>query len=112
MNEAIDADRSSMRNGPEANPLIESPSTSPIARAVPDLPLPETDRVISESTDVTVPIEATVEMKRSGLFSGRIAADIAAPTVDEIPGNQPAIVPIRTPRSPGIGPVGSFTRSV
>ena len=109
--EPIAVDRSSMRKGSEAKPPMESPSTSPMASAVPDLPLPDTDSVINASTEVTVPIDATVEMKRSGLFSGKTAADIAAPTVEVIPGNHPARVPMSTPLSPGIGPVGSFTRS-
>ena len=79
--------------------------------AVPDLPFPDADRVTSARTDVTVPIDATVDMNLSGRFSGSTAADIAAPTEDVIPGNHPASVPIATPRRPGINPTGSLTRS-
>ena len=109
--DATAADSSSIRNGPEANPPRDPSNMSPMTRAVPDLPFPETDRVTSASTDVTVPIEATVEMNLAGSLSGCTAADIEAPTVEVIPGNHPAMVPIRTPRSPGRTPTGSETRS-
>jgi len=91
---------------------MESPRISFITSAVPDLPFPDAERVTRASTEVTVPIDATVDMNLSGRFSGSTAADIAAPTDDVIPGNHPARVPITTPRRPGIGPTGSFTRSV
>ena len=106
MSEAAAVDSSISRNPSDMNPVRESPAISPMARAVPDLPLPETDSVTRERTAVTVPIEATVDMKRSGLSSGNTAADMEAPTVDVIPGNQPATVPISTPLSPGTMPTG------
>ena len=94
------------------NPSSDSPAISPMASAVPDLPFPETERVTRDSTDVTVPIDATVDMKRSGRSSGNSAADMDAPTVDVIPGNHPATVPMSTPSSPGTGPTGSATESL
>lgn len=100
------------RKGPDAKPSRESPRTSPMARAVPDLPLPETARVTRARTEVTVPTEATVEMNLAGSRSGNTAADIDAPTVAVIPGNHPARVPMTTPRIPGPGPTGSLTRSL
>ena len=101
----------SIRNGSDAGPIMASPIISFITRAVPDLPFPDTDSVTSDRMDVTVPMDATVEMNLSGRLSGNTTADIDAPTVDVIPGNQPANVPIITPLSPGIGPTGSFTLS-
>ena len=112
ISEAAAVDSSISRNPSDMNPVRESPAISPMARAVPDLPLPETDSVTRERTAVTVPIEATVDMKRSGRSSGNTAADMEAPTVDVIPGNQPATVPISTPFSPGTMPTGSATRSL
>ena len=94
------------------NPSSDSPAISPMASAVPDLPFPDTERVTRDSTDVTVPIDATVDMKRSGRSSGNSAADMDAPTVDVIPGNHPATVPMSTPLSPGTGPTGSATESL
>ena len=108
---ATAVDISNSRNPWDMNPVRDSPATSPMASAVPDLPLPETDRVTMERTEVTVPIEATVAMKRSGRFSGITATDMDAPTVAVIPGNHPATAPIRTPFSPGHGPTGSRTVS-
>lgn len=102
----------SITNASLMKPSRPSPTISPMTSAVPDLPFPETDNVTSASTDVTVPIDATVDMNLAGWSSGKTVADIDAPTVAVIPGNQPATVPIRTPLSPGIGPTGSFTRSV
>ena len=112
MSEAAAVDSSISRKPSDMKPSRDSPAISPMARAVPDLPLPETDSVTRERTAVTVPIEATVDMKRSGLSSGNTAADMEAPTVDVIPGNQPATVPISTPLSPGTMPTGSATRSL
>ena len=112
ISEAAAVDSSISRNPSDMNPVRESPAISPMARAVPDLPLPETDSVTRERTAVTVPIEATVDMKHSGRSSGNTAADMEAPTVDVIPGNQPATVPISTPFSPGTMPTGSATRSL
>lgn len=83
------------------NPLSEPSVISPMTNAVPDLPFPETERVTSDSTEVTVPMDATIDMKCVGRLSGNITADIEAPTVAVIPGNHPARVPIATPFSPG-----------
>ena len=83
-----------------------------MARAVPDLPFPETDRTTRDRMDVTVPIDATVEMNLAGSFSGNTAAETEAPTVAVIPGNHPAMVPMRTPLIPGRGPTGSMVLSV
>lgn len=112
ISEAVAVESSISRKPSDMNPSRESPAISPMARAVPDLPLPDTESVTSERTEVTVPTEATVEMKRSGWSSGNTAADIDAPTVDVIPGNHPATVPIRTPFRPGTIPTGSTSRSL
>ncbi len=97
----------SRRNASEAIPDTESPAISPITSTVPDLPLPETDRVTSDSTAVTEPMDATVAMNLSGRFSGMKQADIEAPTVDVIPGNHPATHPISTPFRPAEATSGS-----
>ena len=112
MSEAAAVDSSISRSPSDMNPVRESPAISPMARAVPDLPFPDTERVTRDSTDVTVPIDATVDMKRSGRSSGNSAADMDAPTVDVIPGNHPATVPMSTPLSPGTGPTGSAAESL
>ena len=108
---ATEADRRRRRKPWDMNPVIASPAISPIARAVPDIPSPETDRVTSDSTEVTVPTEATVDMNLSGRSSGNTMADMDAPTVAVIPGNHPATVPMRTPLRPGSGPTGSSLSS-
>ena len=55
------------------------------------------ESVTSDSIVVTEPMDATVAMKRSGVLSGMIVEETVAPTVEVIPGNHPAIVPIITP---------------
>ena len=110
--EPIAVDRSSMRNPSDRAPPSPSPMISPITIAVPERPLPDTDRVTSDRTDVTVPMEATVEMNLSGLSSPMKHAATDAPTVAVIPGNHPAIHPVTTPLSPGPGPTGSAPSSL
>ncbi len=90
-------------NASEQKPFKLSPIISFITAEVPDLPLPVMDNVTSDKTDVTVPIDATMDMNAPGLFSFFILADSAAPAVAVMPGNHPAIEPVTTPLSPGTG---------
>ena len=95
------------RNVLLAMPEIIPPDNSLNTIAVPDLPLPDTDNATTDRTEVTVPIDATLDMKSSGDLSLKIQDDMLAPTVDVIPGNHPAMHPIRTPLSPDIILAGS-----
>jgi hypothetical protein len=88
-------------NVSEQNPDISDPTISFITRTVPDLPLPEMDKVTNENTVVTVPIDATKDMNLAGSFSGIIADAMDAPAVEVIPGYHPAIHPTKTPFIPG-----------
>ncbi len=100
------------RNGPEQKPSRESPMICLMTMVVPDLPLPDTERVRMENTDVTVPMLAVMEMNLAGSRSFTKADINVAPAVAVTPGNQPAIRPAITPMKPGVGPTGSRPSSL
>ena len=69
------------------------------------------DMVTSMMIAAAVPMDAVMEMKPSGLFSGVTVLERIAPVVDVIPGNHPVNIPVSTPLIPGTGPTGSLQSS-